>query len=120
MSLNYVDHQRTRYLKSHYEIYDYRKEKLRIEEQREAERREVGYNFIFLDSDLTSILQREENLKARQEERARRIEKLIEENRQFEDYQKSVNEKKQLELQERIEERRSERETLRYDRLNVI
>lgn len=41
MSVNYVTLQRTRYLKNHYEIYDYRKERIRIEEELEQGRREV-------------------------------------------------------------------------------
>lgn len=48
MSLNYVDHQRTRYLKSHYEIYDHRKDKIRIEEELENSRREVHLSSLCL------------------------------------------------------------------------
>ena len=41
MSVGYVEHSRTRYLRNHYEIYDYRKEKVSERESLEAARLKV-------------------------------------------------------------------------------
>lgn len=97
-------------------------EKIELElrkNQKKVEEKYVILNLLLikLKSGLSTsiyLIQRELALKKKQIERAKRLEELIEQNRQYEQERKNIKDKKQEELRERIEERRIEREQQLY------